>query len=499
MFLSSGVIAAPLQATSLNIAHISLGNAAQNYLGIGTSSVDKAEFGEAFACVSIDGVGGQAVGWLYDNHSYAAFSGAPSSSYGNFGCKVNGFKNLFSGFVCVYENTINSILGNMLCSVQALIIKPLGAALTLYIICVGLMFLMGIMNVTAKDVMAMILRVVLIMGFATDAELLVELLYRGVMSFVQEGTNAIVESLYYLGGGLTSLSGPGSLLWRLDGMVADFVATNGLGEVPGNECKGAVIEMTMSFLGSVPPLAGMGVAMMFTLMMMLIRTMFGYLIAITGIMFLCAIAPVFLSFALFQFTRSLFDEWVSYLMGFALQVLVVLAFISMIVSLPIQTIFSSLYDLVAPVKSTLNQSNSRLPMKGWCTFCKSTSSSASGSRTCDNSIYPGQNSDALQPSEQAKDVDFIGFSTTVLVFLLVLSRILEATIRVAPQVASGLSSVSYSQKLSSGSTPSIFGGGKKASKAPSGTQKARSATSQSSAQAAAGGKNPTAALVAQRK
>ncbi len=496
LFTSNHASAAPYTSLSLGAGQINLTNVAANYLGLGTSSVDKADFGTGilglgnFSCLTINGVGGQAVGNLYDNGSYTS-----TQNVGLNGCKVNGFKNLFSGFVCVYENSISSILGNMLCSVQALIVAPLGAVLTLYITCIGLMFLMGIMNVTAKDIMATVLKIVLVMAFATDPELLVQVLYKGIMGFVQQGTNAIVASLYILNtGNITGgLSGPLGLLQRLDSMVADFLQTNAMGEKAGNECKGAVLEMTLSFMGSVPPLAGMGLGMMFTLMMMLIRTMFGYLIAITGIMFLCAIAPVFLAFALFQFTRGLFDQWVSYLMGFSLQILVVLAFISMIVSLPIQTIFGSLYELAAPTKSTLSQSNTRVPLKNWCTFCDSgTTTNANGATVCnDESIYQGTNPKTKTGTELGRDVGFIGFASTIIIFLLILSRILEATIRVAPEVAMSLSSVPYAG-------PKLHASPPQKAKSPKGASKKGGTSSTKTPVKVASGQQSGTALVGRR-
>jgi type IV secretory pathway VirB6-like protein len=194
--------------------------------------------------------------------------------------------------------------------------------------------------------------------------------------------------------------------------------------------------------------------MLFTLAMMLFRTIMAFLVALTAIMFLTSIGPIMFSFALFQSTRALFNQWVNMLMGFALQIVIVFAFCSLVFTLPISTIFGNLYNLSAPVQSTMAQANTRVPMQNMCTFC-TTGLPAAGGGACPNSIYPGQGSPAQQPTELMRNIDFLGFSTTIILSLLVLARILEATIRIAPRIAEGLSRTPFSPALNSNS--SMFG------------------------------------------
>jgi type IV secretory pathway VirB6-like protein len=207
-----------------------------------------------------------------------------------------------------------------------------------------------------------------------------------------------------------------------------------------------------------------------------VRAVFGYIYALVGITFLLTLAPIFLSFFLFKPTRSFFDKWTGYLASFALQIVILFAFLSFILSINVSHISNSFVDLVVPVKKTIESGSFRAPWE-YCTLCdfkvvdKDTGIELTaaeqkefikkGKMVCKTN--PGTPIDALAATtpqangstttkEQSAILRFAGAGfTTLLVLAFVIEALLGSVASLAQVIASGVGGgVSMAPQLGGG-------------------------------------------------
>ncbi len=366
-------------------------------------------------------------------------------------CQATG---IFSEFICTYETIVSDVLSETYCAMVESMRKPLAAMLTLFVTFWGVMLLTGQTPFTARDGFVMLLKFAFVFAAATEAEFTLRYLYNGVMSLLQGGVIIILDSISG-----TKFSGGGSILAQIDettnGIVNQFaLAQNAAPGAGGNEdCKGAVLAMSLMFLASAPAITMLAFTMIFKLAMVAIKTIFAYLMALTGIMFLITLVPVFASFLLFKTTSGMFDMWIKYMLSFALQVVIVFAFIGFVIKLEIIEDFSELLELAAPYEATIGMTGYHLGMQN-CTICKGLTSGADGSLQCPTYNEDGEEDPAgekvgTNPFEPMALVDILGLLGGRFAYLLIMAYILESVLRKAPEIAVTISQARFAPVLGS--------------------------------------------------
>ncbi len=391
-------------------------------------SIDRGLFAVGFACI-----GPVSVGMLFDN--------------GMARCDPQGTANLFTNAVCTYENIINQILGKLFCGMQWGLYEPLSALMVLFVTIFGAAFLLGIIPFTAREMVLALFKFGLVWYFATEAELTIGYLYFGIMSFIQE---SVVVVMMHVSPTVATVSGPGGLFDRMDDIIAEFVRNAALSQDPENKCEAGLSAMFLTFIASVPMLAFIGVSMAIQFVMVFFQVILGYFIAITGIMFLITLAPIFLGFALFKFTSSYFNKWVQYLLSFGIQIFVVMAFIGIVISLEIGEDLRELFELARPYESPQFVEGTRVPIKDWCTICEPQPFGTFGI-TC-------ANEEPLHPQALASNPEFTKTMATRLFKIMVLGYFLHKVLLAVPGVARALGAVPYAPNVG-GHDPFSRGGG----------------------------------------
>jgi hypothetical protein len=110
-----------------------------------------------------------------------------------------------------------------------------------------------------------------------------------------------------------------------------------------------------------------------------VRAVFGYIYSLVGIAFLMTLAPFFLCFFLFRQTRPFFDKWIGYLVSFALQIVILFAFLAFVLSLGtmkdasgnptgVGRLMQSIPDIIIHKEQPIETTSFRLPWD-YCTLC----------------------------------------------------------------------------------------------------------------------------------
>lgn len=379
-------------------------------------SIDLATFGVGFMCV-----GDTSIGALFNN--------------GAARCDPDGVDNLFTNAACTYENIIDQILGRLYCGMQYRLFEPLSALMTLFVIMVGAGFALGIIPGTPREAVLAIFKFGLVYYFATESQLTIGVLYYGLMSFVQESINLFLPLLAPTA---TCISCPGGIFDQMDAIVGEFAINAGISQGGGAPCQNGLVAMFMTFMASVPMLAMIGIAMAFQFIMVFFQMILGYFLAITGIMFLIALSPFFLSFALFRFTRNYFDKWAMYLLSFSIQICVVVAFMGVIISLNLYEDLRQLYGLAQPYNVAHQAEGVRLPYREWCNICTPGEFGAFGITCAGGDIHP--NSLLSNP-------DAVSIFSTRLLKILILAYVLHKAMLLVPRVAVALGSLPHAPQL----------------------------------------------------
>jgi|GEM_PF-2043065 len=278
--------------------------------------------------------------------------------------------NVFSYLICNMEQLSSNLMGTMYCGMIYNLSPMVMAALSFATFVFGVGFTTGIIPATAREFQKFLLKISLVYVFATGAEYLIGFGYRFLIVGTREGIQIVLAGMYTdpIKGVPT---GGGNIYSQLDNFLkqAIHLATDTMDGNPENRCKNAVFGALAVMAIAFPPVFYIGLLIMFKIAVTFLRAVFGYCYAIIGIAFLLTLAPFFLSFYLFMQTRSMFDKWLGYLVSFALQIVILFAFLTFVVSINVKNITSDLTNIIIPVEETQESTAVRLPWK-YCTLCE---------------------------------------------------------------------------------------------------------------------------------
>lgn len=334
---------------------------------------------DAFATLTYQsGSGFAGGGGLNVSIFYCSFSGkAVGNLFGIFNyCPMTvSTDNIFTFLTCNIERLATDLFGDLYCGIIIELEPAIRAVLTLAVLFFGVGFTIGVIPFTARDMLAFLLKIVLVYVFATQADYMIGITYRFFVTGAQEGISIVVSNLF------VEQTGPNAGGYIHDGNIFSYIdqalatvinlpsQSEGADIAAGqNPCKNAIFAALGIMLIAFPPFFFMAVLMAVKVVMVFFRGIFAYLFGLIGLAFLMLISPIFLSFSLWQQTRSLFDKWLGYLVSFTLQIIIVFAFMAFIFSMPVSNITSSMFDIIMYNKSTVESETMRMPWQ-YCTIC----------------------------------------------------------------------------------------------------------------------------------
>lgn len=415
------------------------------------------------------------------------------------------FDHIFSYFICNMEQLSSNLMGNMYCGMVTSLTPMVMAVMSIAVMVFGFGFTIGIIPATAREFQKFLLKVGFIAVFATQSEFLIGYGYRFLVEGSREGITIALSGLYTAPSGSPSGNTGATMYAQLDGFLGQVLhfATDYVGakwDGSSNPCQNAIFAVLAIMAVAFPPLFYLALLIVVKIAITFLRAVFGYVYSIVGIAFLLALAPFFLSFYMFGVTRSYFDKWLGYLISFSLQMVVVFAFLTFIVSIDVKSLSSSLVNIIVPVQETQETTSYRLPWK-YCTLCEFevVVRDADGSNervlpdseyqaylgqgelrckanpNYDSSATSGPNSKNYVPIRALSAVSpppdetsatpapdrtvqsaLLKFASTALLSLLVLAYIIDGILRFVPYFAQKISGglAPYAPQLGGGSSPS---------------------------------------------
>lgn len=408
------------------------------------------------------------------------------------------FDHIFSYFICNMEQLSSNLMGNMYCGMVTNLTPMVMAVMTLAVLVFGMGFTIGVIPATAREFQKFLIKVAFILAFATQSEYLIGYGYRFLVEGAREGIAIALSGLYTAPDGApTTGNSSANVYAQLDGFLGrtmqfatDYVGTKWNSASGSNPCQNAIFAVMAIMAIAFPPVFYLSLLIIGKIALTFIRAVFGYVYAIVGITFLLSLAPFFLSFYMFQATRQYFDKWLGYLISFSLQMVIVFAFLTFIVSIDVKNSSNSLPNIIVPVQETQETTSLRLPWQ-YCTLCEFEVLDREGNVVpeggYDNFIgqgklrckaNPNYSPTATDPSNRvnytpiralsavapqegtAPDRNVQGtlmkFAGTALLSLLVLAYIIDSILRFIPyfaqKIAGGLAS--YAPQLGGGTSPS---------------------------------------------
>ncbi len=411
-----------------------------------------------FSCTSSGGTNGT----LYDSGS-----SCPT---------VLGWGNIFSFLVCNIEHLTSNLMGKMFCGMTHNLAPMVGSVITLAVVFFGAGFTIGVIPATARDFQVFLLKVSFIWVFATQSDMVIRYGYEFFVNGIRDSV-AIALGGYNNSGNASSGSAVYSMLdgflGRMIKFATDYIGSNGTTNTTNQDCKNAVFAVMAIMAIAFPPIFLLALALVMKLAITFVRAVFGYIYALVGITFLLTLAPIFLSFFLFKQTRSFFDKWIGYMVSFALQIVILFAFLSFILSIDVSNVSNSFTSIIIKNTEVKETTAFRAPWD-YCTLCDFKVVDANGQDIPDNktgeflskgklvckdqtnpkpigvlsTMTPSQNGGAPNTSQQSTVLRFAGSG---LISLMVLAYIIEALLGsisgLAQAVAGGFGGATYAPQL----------------------------------------------------
>jgi type IV secretory pathway VirB6-like protein len=361
---------------------------------------------------------------------------------------------VFSFFICQFEQLLNEILSKVYCAVVGDLTPAIMAGLTLLVVLTGVGFLMGLVPFTAKELAILGAKFSLVLVFATQAEYMIGIGYNLFVNMAKEGITFVLDFIFVEATkrdfgefyGITTFSSVSDVYALFDAVLEKMMSMASEGEQENSQCKNAIFTMLVAVAVVVPPVAFMGIYFLFKFLWMILRAIFGYCQGLLGLTFLTVLAPIYISFALFKPTRTLFDKWVKYLISFSFQMVIVFAFLGMVFYIMSQIAddLKSYGDLVQPYKKDVQSGPAILSFADTCGICELESKGPKEAPSCK------ANGKVLPLEEMQKDEDFLKFAVVKVVAMIVLFYILDIMMGFVPEMARHLAGPKYAGQLGGG-------------------------------------------------
>lgn len=276
----------------------------------------------------------------------------------NGACQFVGTRYIFSTIICQFVVMINTIMGKLYCSIQAAIQQIVLLTVVVFVMVYGIQMLMGTAQLNGSEVITRVIKMSLVLWLVTDSTFGVSAgiayMFNFFISFISDSTRWVVQVLDQ-GSGLGIYNafaynaGVTATFYFIDNWIYDALT----GSLSAANAK--VIGFFVAMSAALPSVFFMAIYWLSSLVSMLIRTLITFLMAVIAIAFLLGLSPIFLSFMLFRVTFSYFDQWLRFMISYALQVMVSFAILTMwLFSLTLFTpFFNELADVIFPYEKVI--------------------------------------------------------------------------------------------------------------------------------------------------
>ncbi|RTK92052.1 MAG: hypothetical protein EKK61_06545 [Rickettsiales bacterium] len=242
------------------------------------------------------------------------------------------FTPFLSGFKEKIKNTSTSLFKNMTCYQGSGVVENctnffnyVKGMLTLYIMIYGMFFLLGLVQISQTDLVIRVVKIAFVAGLMDGKTF--EFFNNYVFDFVINFSDEIIANMagYTIYSGSATISNPLSFMNAvLSKMFTGSLFSAQLMALLTTGLQG-VIYFVIIFVSIA------------ILLIVLFRSMAVYLMAQLAVGVLLGIAPLFLTFMLFESTRYLFDNWIKFTFKYMIEPVILLA--GIIVLTQLSTIF----------------------------------------------------------------------------------------------------------------------------------------------------------------
>ena len=219
--------------------------------------------------------------------------------------------------------------------------KLVTICLQLYIIIFAMSFLIGVVNLNHREAVVHIFKIAIVLALFSNQSF--QFFYQYLFKLFQEGADTIICIISETTGNSScnlhqwSSGAESTTISVTDNTFGFFDSL--LGEFFSFETSAKIVSLIFpsvsggwpfsgTFLGGIAMVIGIYIAIAFYVIA-IFKAVIMYLIAYVGIALLITLAPIFLVFILFSSTKSLFDNWLKIIAGYAMQTIIIFAFIIM--------------------------------------------------------------------------------------------------------------------------------------------------------------------------
>lgn len=275
---------------------------------------------------------------------------------------------LIMSVISIFQQSLFKLMGKMYCAFSKDMEPIISGLAVIAVIVFALSFLGGLTRFSAGEAAKIIFKIGLIWLCAVNIDTAMGITYKFFLSIIQDGT-----SMAFGSGDSAALGAKMSN------------AIEGSGAPSGTSCKAGYAFIFFFALLFLPFLIMPLILFMFAFGMLFIRIISNYLVALTVLAMLMGMSPFFIAFAMFRSTKQVFDSWLNNMGSYAMQGLIVMAFIAFISHIDFLRPISQLANNMKPSLFGLDFSGLQLFGFEICTICKGFDYDAMGNVTCDGS------------------------------------------------------------------------------------------------------------------
>ena len=301
-------------------------------------------------------------------------TGGPSNDDGF--CEYTGPYHIFSQVICDFVIVLNNVLGNVYCSMQYVLSGIIAMVITVYIAVYGVQLLMGTAQLNTKDFMVHLLKIACVWTFISYSAWGIGLAFYFFFSLAADGVLWVMTAI-----NVDSFTDPSSVCYdaaasSASGFMNAFVR---LDEVICNAVVDHLVNNNEKVVGFfiglgllLWPIGALILYWVWLNLSVMIRGLITFLLGMSALAFLIALAPIFLSLMLFQTTYRFFETWLRYMISFTLPVILMFACIAMwlLASLYFVEFFGEIADTIYPhqVDEVTSNIHNDKNQWGFCSF-----------------------------------------------------------------------------------------------------------------------------------
>ena len=293
---------------------------------------------------------------------------------------------IIGSIVCQFIAIVDPVLVQVYDGIQSALKPAIQALLTLYIAVFGAQLLMGTVQMHPREIIIRLLKISGVWTFATNADYGVGVVFKFYMGLIADGGQAVVNALFsgQTIGGICQNFAKDSSGSSISATYPNFVTgTDPTNALPlftffdqliycafvGNAASVSVA--TFGFFSALmviyPPMFGVFIWWVKTTLFAIAETVLSFLTSLAAIAFLIALSPIFLSLMLFQVTNQFFNNWLSYLTAYSVQIIIVLGIVVLWLLMTLQFIafFNDLGAMVMKYQTTITDGDKVVPVDTW--------------------------------------------------------------------------------------------------------------------------------------